>query len=567
MTRPGRYSVLPLLLFACAPVKNGGDGDGDGDGGTPDAAGHVLQRIVVTPTNPIVELDLNTSGSQPFTVTAEYADGDDFDITDQVEWAVANPAVGTLTAGTLAIPAFPAVTAETSLITATWRAEYEGQAQITVVAYQRTGPQQDFFFVLPYQDPGGPESKPLDFSTAIPSMDVFFLMDSTASMGGVIGNLKSGLTGTVIPQVQAQVPDTQFGAGDFRDFPIDPFGSTGDQPFVLRQAITASAAAAQAGVNAMGAGGGNDGPESGLEALYQVATGNGLSGPGATSVAVNHAGVGGVQFRATSMPVIVHLTDIITHSKGEANQLCGGNSEYGMDDATVAAAAHTRTQVKTALDAICARVVGVPTVSGAGSACDGRADLTDLATYTGARVPPAAWDVAARPAGCDPTECCTGKAGDGLPVDADGLCPLVFHVESTGTGLGAQIVTGIRMLARFATFDATSERDGGTTDIDGLPLPAPHTTADFITAVTPASSMVPPAPPVITPPTFDATTFFDVTPGTVVSFDVVAFNDFVEPTNQGRIFRAVIRVLAEGCTPLDERDVIILVPPNPVVID
>ena len=34
-----------------------------------------------------------------------------------------------------------------------------GQAQITVVAYRKSGPQQDFFFILPYQDPGGTQQK------------------------------------------------------------------------------------------------------------------------------------------------------------------------------------------------------------------------------------------------------------------------------------------------------------------------------------------------------------------------------------------------------------------------
>jgi len=551
-----------VLLSACGPNKNpeGIDaGDGDGDAGNP---GHILQRLVVTPTNPIVELDLDTAGSQVFTVMAEYADHDNFEVTDQVAWDVANPAVGTMAAGTLSIPSFAAVSAETSLITATWKG-YEGQAQITVVAYRRTGPQQDFFFVLPYQDVTGNMTKPLDFSTDIPSLDVFFLMDATGSMSGPINNLKASLTSTVIPQVQAQVADTQFGAGDFRDFPLSPYGSSGDQPFVLRQAITSNAAAAQAGVNVMSASGGNDGPESGLEALYQVATGNGLSGPSPTSVPANHNGVGGVEFRAGTMPVIVHMTDITTHTKGETNVYCYGDTEYADP---VASAAHTRTEVKTALDAICARVVGVPTVASTPDSCDGRGYLTDLATYTGARVPPAAWDVGVRPSGCGATQCCTGQLGAGLAPDVDGLCPLVFWVSSSGTGMGDQIITGLKMLTRFATFDATSERVGNTTDIDGNPLPNGHTTADFITAVTPNSATVPAAPPVITPPTFDATTFYDVTPGTVVRFDVVAYNDFIEGTSEGQIFRAVIRVLAGGCTPLDERDVLILVPPNPIVV-
>jgi hypothetical protein len=67
-------------------------------------------------------------------------------------------------------------------------------------------------------------------------------------------------------------------------------------------------------------------------------------------------------------------------------------------------------------------------------------------------------------------------------------------------------------------------------------------------------------------PTFDTTTFYNVTPGTKVTFAVDAFNDFVMQTNDAQIFRATIRVTAGGCTALDQRDVLILVPPAPIVI-
>jgi hypothetical protein len=62
------------------------------------------------------------------------------------------------------------------------------------------------------------------------------------------------------------------------------------------------------------------------------------------------------------------------------------------------------------------------------------------------------------------------------------------------------------------------------------------------------------------------TSFANVTPGTRVKFDVRALNDFVPQTDQPQIFRAVIRVLAGGCSALDQRDVLILVPPTPIVI-
>ncbi|MDB4955012.1 MAG: hypothetical protein JWO36_2581, partial [Myxococcales bacterium] len=192
--------------------------------------------------------------------------------------------------------------------------------------------------------------------------------------------------------------------------------------------------------------------------------------------------------------------------------------------------------------------------------------LEDFATSTGARVPPAAWDVGVRPAGCAANQCCTDYNGAGRAPDANGLCPVVFRVTPQGTGLGQNIVTGIQMLTRFATFDVTSSPMGVTTDVDGNPLPVPHTTRDFLKLITPATFTLPPPPPNLPNPTFDATAFHNVTPGTQVGFQVDAFNDFVMQTDKAQIFRATIQVLAGGCTPLDQRDVLILVPPTPIVI-
>jgi len=589
--RAARHVLFGLvLLSACGPDKKGhGDGGPDtpdaADPGNPDAAilPHTLLSIEVAPANPIVEVDLNTPAAQGFVATGRYQDGVDENLTDLVTWTVANPAVGAMSGSALQIPAFTTAGAEVSLITASYDG-VDGHAQITVVAYRRTGPQQDFFFVLPYQDPAGTMSKPLDFSTDIPSLDVFFLMDTTGSMYGEITNLQSGLTGTIIPGIQAAVADSQFGVGAFEDFPISPYGSlhgsdcgrggesAADQPFKLFQTITSNVASVSTGVGKLSTGTGpigcgNDWPESGIESLYQVATGDGLSGPSPTSVPVNHAGVGGVAFRAETMPVAVVITDAQSHAPGET-ATCPTTGESVNYTGAVGTAAHTRAQTKTALANICARVVGVAAIQTAlDASCSGQAYLEDFATATGARVPPAAWDVPSRPSGCAAGQCCTDYNGAGRAPDGDGLCPVVFRITNTGSGLGAHIVTGIKMLTRYATFDVTSERQGGTTDIDGVPLPVPHTTSDFIKAVTPSGFMLPPPPPTLPNPTFDATTFHGVTPGTQVSFDVDAFNDFVEQTSEAQIFQATIRVLAGGCTALDQREVLILVPPIPVVVN
>lgn len=579
--------AIALALVACGPTDKNPPGDGDGGmtDGTPPIdvpQPHTLTAILVTPTNPLVELDLNTPGTQAFTAMGQFLDGATEDLTSQVTWAAMNPAVGTMSGNTLNIPAFTAADAVVSRITATMGAVV-GEAQITVVAYRRTGPTQDFFFVLPYEDPAGQQMRPLDFSTEIPALDVFFLMDTTGSMFGSITNLQAALTNTIVPGITAEVTNAQFGVGAYEDFPVLPFGSlhgsdcgrgglsTPDQPFHLFQTLTANIPSVQAATSMLSTatgpiGCGQDWPEAGMEALYQAATGNGLTGPAPTAVPANHTGVGGVGFRTGSMPVIVQIGDAQFHGPGETGT-CPTTGESANYTGTVAAAAHGRSTVKTALSTICARVVGIaPIQTTLAAQCSAQTDMEDFATSTGALVPPSAWDVGVRPAGCAAGQCCTDTNGAGRAPNAQGLCPVVFRAATNGSGLANNVVTGIRMLTRFATFDVNSERQGVTTDVDGHPLPGAHTTADFLKTIVPVSFVLPPPPPNLPNPTFDTVAFHQVTPGTQVSFSVSAFNDFVPETDQAQIFRATIRVLAGTCTPLDQRDVLILVPPMPIVI-
>ncbi len=553
-----QFCILTAIV-ACGPTKvHHGDGGGGGDGGN--GQPHTLSGITITPTNPIVELDLDATGAQGFTAIGNYLDGVDEDLTTAVTWTVANPVVGTMTDATLAIPAFATDGAVVSRITADYSG-LEGIAQVTVVAYRRTGSQQDFFFDLPYQAPN--VTKPLDFSTAIPALDVFFLMDTTGSMSGEISNLKTSLNSTVIPGIQAAVANSEFGVGYHDDFPVDSYGGGADQPFHLLQPITNNNTLITAGVNALTISDGVDEPEAGLEGIYQAATGEGLSGPSPTSVAANHLGVGGVEFRTGTMPVIVAISDADSHRISPDPGNCNDeNPDYYSAD--VAAVAHSLPQTEAALNAICGRFVGIAPIGNA--SCSAVDYYTALGTTTGSRVPPGAWDVGTRPVGCSATQCCTGQLGVGQPTDADGLCPLVFLASTSGTGVSTNVVTGIELLTRFATFTASTMTAGGTTDNMNNPLPAGHTTADFITAVTPASFTLPPPPPNLPNPTFDATSFYGVTPGTQVDFNVVATNTFVPQTDQAQIFMATITVLASGCTPLDQRTVIILVPPTAIVI-
>jgi len=524
-----------------------------------------LLYVVVAPPNSVIELDLGAGTTQDFVATAVYEDGTEVDVTAEATWNAVNPMVGTMNGATLEIPGFPMNFFASSIITADFEDE-QGQAQVTIAAYTQSGNEPDFFFVLPYEDPMGPQSKDLTFSTEVKSMDVFFNMDTTGSMDGEVLNLQNSLTGTVIPGIVATLPNTWFGVGAYEDFPISPYGEplcnygaalVPDQPFELFSEISNNVPVVQAAVNQLGVGGnaigcGNDGPESAIESMYQIATGEGLAGPGATNVPANNTGIGGVGFREGTMPVVVNITDAVSHDT-ESN---GCGEQYF--DGSVVAVAHGETETMDALNAICARVLQVATQAGA--ACTPQADGIAWNVATGAVVPPEAWDVAGHPPGCAAGQCCTGINGAGQAPNGAGLCPLTYLASGSGTGVDNSIVSGIEMLALYSPFDVTREWDGVGTDQDGVALPAGTTTADFIKSVTPVSHGPVPVPgvadPVLTPTTFEG-----VVPDTDVTFSVEAFNDFVPQGPDPRLFVATIRVLADDCGELDERDVFILVPP------
>jgi hypothetical protein len=93
--------------------------------------------------------------------------------------------------------------------------------------------------------------------------DVFFLADTTGSMGGAISSVISGAS--TILNSAALLGDVAFGVGEYKD--------EGDvYIYRLNQDITTSKAAAQTGINMWGASGGGDDPEAQLYALTKVAS-------------------------------------------------------------------------------------------------------------------------------------------------------------------------------------------------------------------------------------------------------------------------------------------------------
>jgi hypothetical protein len=596
-----RLAGVVFMVFsaaACSParVSDGTGGTGPaGSGGSagmmsgpdaaasldaflpPPASGQVV-RLRVVPDNQVLVVDRGQVGTQDFTVLLERTGGSE-DVTARSTLRSDNAAAGALAGASFRSSVMNMNGVQFTHLEATYREGGQtlvGRANLTVVWLRSSGNQQDFFFNLPHNAPE--QSKQLSFKTLIQSLDVFFAIDTTLSMEGPITNLRDSLRNVIIPGVKAGAAmDAWFGVGAVEDFPVRGYGKANlrpgmvdDQPFILLSPMSADAMNAQQSMNQLlvgtePRGDGNDLPEGQIEALYQIATGEGNVSPGLVNIPPGSGkGKGGVEFREGAQPVVVLVTDAAFHTKDEPGNRC--NLNYV---GPVVQVAHTRAQTVEALGKLCAKVIGVTTTDPVRppNTCGPVPDTIGIARDTGAVVPPEAWDVPARPAGCAAGLCCTGHNGAGEPPDAVGLCPLVFKVNYGGEGANAQVTSGITQLARFASFDVVTENSGVATSTDGAPLPAGRTTADFLVRVAPLDSVSPPPPPAIKPPVIDNGRFTRVVPGTEVRFTVTARNDFIEQKDVPQIFRATIRVRAGGCANLDERDVIILVPPKAPVID
>jgi hypothetical protein len=393
-------------------------------------------------------------------------------------------------------------------------------------------PVGDFYFVLPLFDPE--QEAPLDFSTDIIKADVTFECDTTGSMGGTIMNLQNSLQTVIVPQVALEVPNVAFGVGDFKDFPVGSFGGSSDFPFKLWARVTTDIDDVQAGLDQYVASGGADGFESGAEALYQMTTGEGIEWTVATAGEVpkfdptvgydpakGHGVIGGAGFRIGALPIIVHATDIEYHPA----------SDYWAAGITEA---HTDTQAVNASIAMGARFLGIT------SSTTARVQLEQISRDTDAVVPPTAW-------GPSETFCHTGTGGAPRPPDPTGLCPLTFDMDWSGTGVDVQVVDGIKALVTYGTIDISAIQVADPNELPAID------TSNFIVGIQP----LPPAPP---GSSIDGDVFRDVLPGTPVTFTVHAKNNIVESRTEAQLFRVTIRVMGDGVTVLDERDVYVIVP-------
>ena len=402
-------------------------------------------------------------------------------------------------------------------------------------------------FTLPFE--GAEQTAGMELLTALEIGDVVFNMDATGSMDSSIEALKDSLESSIIPRMAARINDVAVAVTSFRDVPSGWFGDSSDWPYRLEQRVTRRAADARLAVAELDAGGGGDGPESGFEALYQIATGHGRQespliipafDPGQDYVqGIADGAQGGVGFRQNGTRVVIQITDAPAHSADE--------SDYGFGA--------TREETYAVLESRGIRVMGVLS----GSDTRAHSDLQEMATRTGARVPPCAWDDV-RPAACAPGLCCTGVDGAGQSTDGSGRCPLVFGVPS-GDGIDESVVSGVQALLAGSTLDVTYTL---YRDEEEFAFSAVDTTC-FVAAIVPLEATALGCADSPTTADFDDDGVLDgfagVAPGSTLSFEIRAQNDCVRQDKYHQVFTATLDVVASDGTGLGSRILVFIVPP------
>jgi len=147
----------------------------------------------------------------------------------------------------------------------------------------------------------------LDLPPAPTPVDVFFLIDTTASMGPTIEGLRRGLAEIVNELADARI-EAQFGVAEFKDYPESPWGGPFDTPYHLLRGIGPADASLEKAIESLQAGGGGDFPEAALPALYQTVTGEGQDGV-ATYIQPGR----GAGFRPGALRVVITATDVAFH--------------------------------------------------------------------------------------------------------------------------------------------------------------------------------------------------------------------------------------------------------------
>lgn len=239
--------------------------------------------------------------------------------------------------------------------------------------------------------------KGFEFTLSVSQGDIGFLLDTTCSMSSTLSSMSSEFS-QIVSQLSSQLPDAQYGVATFDDYNYGGFGTNGDKIYALMKPITTSTSAVQSTLSSLGIHNGVDGPEGGMEALYQALTGAGydmncnssydstkdarpfiasgsdpFNGGGGQNYDSSVPGIGtggGMGFRPYALPIVVYVTDNYMRDPDSTNRAYNDSPggcpiDAGSDDVVAAA------------QAINATLIGI-SVSGTTP----KSQMEDLATRT-----------------------------------------------------------------------------------------------------------------------------------------------------------------------------------------
>jgi hypothetical protein len=335
-------------------------------------------------------------------------------------------------------------------------------------------------------------------------VDVMFLMDSTGSMIDEIDNVREGLRGRVAPAIRGAIPDAAFGVALVGEFPQRPHGPGDVRPYELRSPITRDLIQVEGAFESTPTWGNFDEPEAQVEALYQVATGEGLDPWVPASLGCPSGGSGGACFREDSLPVVMLVTDAPFHN--------GPRGVPPVDDYGFTPTPHTYAEAVAALRRIGAFVVGL--------------GAQDVATES-------------------PMDHLRAIARDTGAVD-EGGGPLAFDIGATGSRVGSGVVQAIERLASGVPLDV----DASVADVRGDDIDA----TDLVVGVEAFS-----ASPMSGVGGMEGDTFLAVIPGTQVTFRLRLDRRAVEPLTETLFVPARVVFRAFGRSMLGDVAVTIVI--------
>jgi len=353
--------------------------------------------------------------------------------------------------------------------------------------------------------------------------DVFFIIDRTGSMDGEIDNIKANLQRSIVPAIARAIDDVQFGVATYADFPLRApngvdYGDPTDIPFTLVSPIDRGIANVQGAVDGIVTGGGGDNPEAMIEALYQVATGEGYFPwitPRAACPVPGRLGYGCL--RPNAQPIFVLVADAPSHN-GPLNLNAYNNGSFvtpmscppSRPACAAARGPHVYEEALAALRTLNARIIGI---SSGVAPFSGRDDMRRLAIDTAS-------------------------------VTSSGT-PLVFDIGADGRDLDTRVVAAVETFTQQVRFNASARL---------IDLDPTHPASQFVLAVRPAS-----ADPMTNIERFDGTTFYGVVPGTRLTFALDLQNRLPRMATAQR-FPARVQFFGDGRANLGSQDVVIVIP-------